>query len=328
MDSAKLEEVAKRAEAAHSNCLVVVRDGKLVKEWYWNGTDADSTQEVFSATKSYTSALVGIAQAEGKLSVTDKATAYIPEWTGTPSADVTVQNLLSNNSGRHYDAVTDYVKMASQESDKTAFAISLGQDAPPGTVWEYNNSAIQTLSAVLKEATGEEASTYADKKLLDPIGMEHSEMRKDPAGNTLAFMGLSSTCRDMARFGHLFLNKGTWDGKQIVPASYVDEAVGRSSQDLNASYGYLWWLNRRGRVARDAQATTGDTAEASREGQMVPGAPEDMFWALGMGNQIISVDPGSRTVVVRIGPVNVPPGSGRFTQKDAADVVTTAIVGR
>lgn len=324
-DKAKLDAIAARAEAGASRCLLVVRHGKIVDERYWGAGRPDAAQEVFSATKSYTSTLVGIAQAEGKLRLTDKASTYIPEWAGTPSGDVTIENLLKNDSGRHWDAKTDYTDMTLQARDKTAFSIGLGQDVAPGTVWAYNNSAIQTLSAVLKKATGMDASAYAKEKLLDPIGMTGSELKKDASGGSLTFMGLSSTCRDMARFGHLMLHDGQWDGKQVVPADFVDAATGRSSQPLNAAYGYLWWLNRKGPIASPLQPTTGETGGDLAEGQLVPGAPDDMFFALGFGNQIIAVDPGSDTVVVRLGPGRAPAGSGPFTQKDTADVVTDAL---
>lgn len=325
-DKAELDIIAARAEAAGSNCLLVTRHGKIVDERYWRKATADTAQEVFSATKSYTSTLVGIAQDEGKLRVTDKASTYIPEWAGTASADVTIENLLKNDSGRHWDAKTDYTDMAAGARDKTAFAIGLGQDAPPGTTWAYNNSAIQTLSAVLEKATGKDASTYAKEKLLDPIGMSHSVLKKDASGGSLTFMGLSSTCRDMARFGYLMLQNGMWDGRQIVSPAWVDAATGHSSQPLNAAYGYLWWLNRKGPIAGPLQATTGQPGGDQPSGQLVPGAPEDMFFALGFGNQIISVDPGSDTVVVRLGPARAPAGSGSFTQKDTAAVVTDALV--
>jgi CubicO group peptidase (beta-lactamase class C family) len=324
-DPAKLDEIAAEAEAAHSNCLLITRKGKIVGEWYWNGTSASTSQEVFSATKSYASTLVGIAQAEGKLDIDDKASKYIPEWVGTPSDDVTVKHLISNNSGRHWDAATDYVTMAVREPDKTAFSIGLSQDAPPGSTWAYNNSAIQTLDEVLQKATGQSPSDYAESKLLAPIGMTNSEMKKDPSGNTLTFMGLSSTCQDMARFGYLFLRDGNWNGTQVVPSEWVEEATGRSSQELNAAYGYLWWLNRRGNIADPARPTTGRDGGDEKDSQMRPGAPEDMFFALGLGDQIISIDPGSETVVARLGPVNVPKDAPGFGTGDAVKVVTEAL---
>jgi CubicO group peptidase (beta-lactamase class C family) len=315
-DPAVLEAVRQKAEDAGSNCLIVTRNGQIAAEWYWNGTDQHSAQEVFSATKSYTSTLVGIAQAEGKLDIDDPATKYIPEWIGTPSETVTIRNLISNNSGRHWDFETDYRKMAVEAQDKTRFAIELGQDAPPGDVWAYNNSAIQTLDRVIEKATGMPTHEYAQQKLLGPIGMRDSKMRTDAAGNTLTFMGLQSTCRDMARFGYLFLNKGNWNGTQVVPGAWVDEAT-RPSQDLNVGYGYLWWLNRRGRLANPVQPVTAQEGGSTEDGQMAPGMPEEIYWALGLGNQIIAVSPSTGVVTVRLGTVNHPRGS-TFTNADAA----------
>lgn len=325
-DPARLAESVARADESGSNCLVVTRRGRLVGEWYWNEGEATTPQEVFSATKSYASTLVGLAQAEGDLDIDDPASAYIPEWAGTPSADVTVRNLLANDSGRHWDRATDYQELPTRQ-DTTAFAVGLDQQAEPGTQWAYNNAAIQTLEAVLEAATGEDPARYAQERLLGPIGMDDSEMGRDPAGNTLVFMGLQSTCLDMARFGYLFLRNGAWAGEQVVPEAWVEEATGQPSQELNAAYGLLWWLNRLGPIASPLGATDGaDTAEdAAAEGQMVEGVPEDMYWALGLGGQVISVDPGSETVVVRLGPPGAPDGVPGYGPADAAEIVTAAL---
>jgi CubicO group peptidase (beta-lactamase class C family) len=324
MDAARLEAMAEQARSAGSNCLVVTRHGKLVKEWYWNGKSPDSTQEVFSATKSYASALVGIAQAEGKLDIDEPASKYITEWQGTPSEPVTIKNLLSNDSGRYYNAATDYVEMAVGAPDKTAFAVGLTQQHPVGTHWDYNNSAIQTLSRVLEVATGQEAADYAEEKLLGPIGMADSTMKKDSSGGTLTFMGLDSTCRDMARFGHLFLQEGSWSGTQVVPSDYVDESTS-PSQSLNPSYGYLWWLNTKGRGA--AQATGAGAGDGDQERQLAPGAPENAFFALGLGNQHIAVLPDSGVVAVRLGPVNTPGATQTFPPQVIAEMTQAAVSG-
>ena len=325
-DPAKLDAMAAQAEAAGSNCLLVTRNGKLVKEWYWNGKGPDSTQEVFSATKSYTSALVGIAQAEGKLQIDEPASKYITEWKGTPSESVTIKDLLSNDSGRHYDFATDYSDMAVKAPDKTAFAIGLDQQYPPGTHWDYNNSAIQTLSRVLKVATGMEAAEYAQQKLLGPIGMADSKMKKDSSGGTLTFMGLDSTCQDMARFGNLFLDGGSWGTTQVIPQAWVDESTS-PSQDLNPGYGYLWWLNTKSDPAGAAQATGGAAEGGSGPRQLAPGVPEDAFFALGLGDQHIAVFPDSGVVAVRLGPVNNPNATAKFRPTDIAQLTQAAIVG-
>jgi CubicO group peptidase (beta-lactamase class C family) len=324
-DATALDEIAARAERSGSNCLVVTRGGQIVADWYWNGTDASSSQEVFSASKSVTSTLVGIAQADGDLDIGDRAAEYIPDWRGTPSEDVTIENLLANDSGREWSLDIDYRELIGS-GDKTGFAVALGQDEAPGTTWAYNNSAIQALDAVMTASTGQDTADYAAERLFAPLGMEDSEMARDAAGNTLTFMGVQSTCEDLARFGYLFLRDGWWGDTQVVPEGWVTAATGQPSQELSSAYGYLWWLNRPGPAADPTQAVAPGGDEDDDGDQMVPAAPEDMYWALGLGGQIVSVDPGSETVVVRLGPAGPPEGEDGFGTADAAAVVTTALV--
>ncbi|MFN7149771.1 MAG: serine hydrolase domain-containing protein [Microthrixaceae bacterium] len=311
LDPAVLDELAAAAEAAGSTCLVVTRDGELVQEWYWNGGTPDGPREAYSVSKSVTSALVGIASDDGDLSVEDPASETITEWVGTPSESVTIEHLLSNDSGRHHDLATDYVEMAMRSPDKTTFSIELGQDAPPGTTWAYNNAAIQTLDRVISTATGQDTADFAAERLFAPLGMADSSIRRDASDNSLTFMGVQSTCRDLARFGTLMLRGGRWGDEQIVSEEWVEASTGASSQDMNAAYGWLWWLNRPGPVLGAVQASGGEGVEP-RE-QLVPGAPDDMFFALGFGGQTIAVDPGSRTVVTRMGP------AGSITEQASGD---------
>jgi CubicO group peptidase (beta-lactamase class C family) len=231
-----------------------------------------------------------------------------------------VENLLRNDSGRHWDLATDYQALVAAE-DRTALAVGLTQDATPGTTWAYNNSAIQTLDAVLAAATGEDPAAYAEERLFAPLGMTRTEMSHDAAGRTTTFAGLRSTCQDLARFGHLFLRGGRWDSTQVVPEAWVEAATGRPSQELNAGYGYLWWVNHPGPIAGPLHITSEQSAAA--DGQMAPGAPQDMYWARGLGGQVVQVDPGSDTVVVRLGPGD---RTSTYSQADTARVVTDALV--
>jgi CubicO group peptidase (beta-lactamase class C family) len=326
-DRDALERIARAAEEGGSNCLLITRAGRLVAEWYWNVGEPERPQEVFSATKSFTSTLVGIAQDRGALRVEDPAATYLDEWASGPSAAVTVEDLLSNDSGRSWSLTQDYVELI-RAPDRNEFALSLAQQHPPGEVWAYNNAAIQALDVVLERATGQRTSEFASEHLLQRIGMGDSEMTVDPAGNTLTFMGLQSTCRDMARFGHLFLQEGSWDEEQVVSREWVQRAT-QPSQELSAAYGYLWWLNRPGRLVDPTIATGGPGAAGGvEEGQLVEGAPEDMYWARGLGGQMVQVDPGSQTVAVRLGPNAVPEGAEPFTDDALAGVVTEALVDR
>ncbi len=273
LDAAPLGELAAFLEENQSTCMAVIKDGKVVASEYW-GMEPDDNREVWSASKSVTSTLVGIAVDEGLLSLDDPASDYIQEWKGTPSEAVTVRNLVSNDSGRFYSFESDYTDMAVVARDKTAYAIGLDQQDDPGTKWEYNNSAIQTLERVLEVATGQDMEEYAQEKLFGPLGMTVS-IKRDAAGNPLAFMGVQAGCDDMARFGHLFLQEGRWGDDQIVSSEWVAEATA-PSQDLNERYGFLWWRG-------------------------FEGMPDDAFAALGLGNQIVLVMPSQDMVVVRIG---------------------------
>ena len=195
-------------------------------------------------------------------------------------------------------------------------------------MWAYNNSAIQTLERVVAGTLGADVPAEAKRRLFAPLGMDHTEMTTDARGQATMYAGIRSTCRDMARFGSLFLARGDWNGTQARLA-----AVGAAGDR-----GTLHAAQRRLRtplVAQPARAARrsarGD--EPRRRGRhrtvagagLVPGAPADMFWALGLGNQVIQVDPGSRTVVVRLGTAESRPQPPTFGNAEASRVVTEAV---
>ncbi|CUU60247.1 CubicO group peptidase, beta-lactamase class C family [Parafrankia irregularis] len=328
LDPAKLDEIADTAEQGKSTCLLVSRNGKIAGEWYFRGSAPSTPSAVYSVTKSLTSTLVGIAQDDGDLRLDDSAATWIPQWKGTESEAVTIRDLVSNDSGRQWSLKIDYEDLI-RAPDKTAYAVALPQEKEPGQVWAYNNSAVQTLEEVLRTATGEEVTDFARERLFEPLGMDDSRMTTDAAGNTLTFMGLQSTCRDIARLGYLMLAHGNWNGEQIVSGDWVDAATGTSSTEMNAAYGYLWWLNREGVLAQPLAASDISAAAdtTKKNGSLVPGAPADMFWAIGLGNQILQIDPGSGTVVVRLGTPGARPVPPTFGTAEAARVVTEALVG-
>lgn len=298
---ADFEKLDTDLENARSTCFAVIKDGKLVYDAYWGGAGQRSTRPAYSITKSVTAILVGIAADEGKLALDDKASTYIPRWRGTAAKDVTIRDLLSNTSGRQWDFFTDYAQMVRNAPDKTAFAIGLRQTSKPGTKWDYNNSAVQTLEAVLQKATGKDVAVYADQKLLDPIGMRDTTWAQDSAGNTTTYSGIDSSCLDLARIGHLMLRSGAWNDDQLVSDSFVAEATNESSSTLNAAYGLLWWINKPGRIVTIEQAAGFAADKPPFKGQLAPGVPDDAFWALGYGNEYVAVIPSEGVVAVRMG---------------------------
>lgn len=295
LSSAGLAELADVAESFDSNCMVIVHEGVLVGEWYWNGYGPETDQpNVFSVTKSVTSALVGIAEAQGLLGLNDSAADYIEEWAGTGSQPVTIRNLISNDSGRQWSFTTDYLQMTGA-ADQTQFSIDLGQAQPPNSWWEYNNSAIQTLERVLAVATGEDVEDFAQAHLFGPIGMGVT-MGRDQAGNPQTYQGLSASCRDLARFGYLYLRGGEWaGGQQIVSANWV-QASTKPSTALNSAYGFMWWLNVEGHWVLPSAPL-----REEGDGKLFPDAPQDMYSAVGALGQVVVVDPSSGYVFVRLG---------------------------
>jgi CubicO group peptidase (beta-lactamase class C family) len=304
LDPAALEEMAAAAEAGGSQCLVVTRDGEMVGEWYWGDFDEASRREVFSVSKSITSTLVGIAQDRGLLDIEQPASDFIEEWRGTPSEDVTIRNLLSNDSGRFQSFESDYRVLAGQAEDKTAYAVGLDQEHEPGTKWVYNNAAIQALDAVLEEAVGMPVTEFAEQELFAPLGMG-AEIKADATGNALMFMGVDASCRDLARFGLLFERDGEWDGEQVVSPEWVAEATSPSTE-LNPDYGLLWWLSR-------------DDPELPAEA-----AGMEVFAGLGLQNQTVAVFPEHGIVVSRLGAATGQDGESAFGYGHIIDGVARA----
>jgi CubicO group peptidase (beta-lactamase class C family) len=318
-----IEEGVKEAKRLGSTCFAVLRNGKVAGEWNWQ-VRRDVPREVFSITKSVTSTLVGIALRDGDLRLDDRVARYVREWRGTASAGVTVRHLLSNDSGRYWSLQSDYADLLSARS-RTRYAVRLPQQYAPGTAWAYNNAAIQVLEAVLEEATGMPVARFARERLFEPLGMRHSTFITDRADDAAVFYGLQTTCLDLARFGSLYLAQGKVDGKRLLEKGYVRRAVGRSSTVHNAAYGYLWWLNRPGRL-RGVTDQVDALGQPLREvtGQLAPAAPEQVYAALGFGGQVLLVDPTSRTMVIRIG-APAPADEESYGFGRAANVLTRAV---
>lgn len=320
----RLTTLAREAKQLDSSCYAVVRKGRLVGDWNWS-TPRTAPREVFSVTKSVTSALVGIAVRDGDLALGDRVSRYVRSWRGTDSRTVTVRNLLSNDSGRFWSLSSDYFSLG-QAPNRTKYAVDLDQQHEPGAAWAYNNAAIQVLDRVLVKATGMPTTDFAAERLFEPLGMTHTRMTQDSSGrSTNTYFGVQTTCLDLARFAQLYLKQGKVRSQRILSSRYVERSVGDPATDHNAAYGYLWWLNRDGqqRGATDPVDEDGQPLEA-QEGRLVPGAPAALYSAIGLGGQIAMVDPRSRTIVVRLGQASSD-AEQPYGLANAARVVTWAL---
>lgn len=296
-----------------SRCLAVIEDGRLVRDTYWNGGGVTEPQQVFSVTKSITSTLIGIAQDEGLLDIDEPASTYITEWVGTPSESVTIRQLVSNTSGRFWSLANDYDTLL-RAPEKTAFAIGLTQESEPGSVWNYNNAAIQTLDAVISRSTGMSTAEFARTRLFEPTGM-NTTMTLDAVGDTLAFIGAKASCLDLARFGYLLSQHGRWGDRQVVSSEWIDEAITPSSE-LNRAYGFLLWLNGPGLVKTPVGREV--------EGPIWPHASPTAFAALGLGGQTVLVLPDEGLVITRTAPTQ-----GLVEQQEqVAGEITRVLAGK
>ncbi len=276
-------------EAKHSKSFIVLHNGRIVLENYFNGHSIDSNWYWASAGKTLTSTMTGIAQQESLLNLDDRVSDYLGSgWTSlTPEMEnlITLRHLLTMTSGLEDIANGDCVAPE-----------CLTYVADAGTRWAYHNVYVK-LQDVIAAANGETFSDYFNAKLRDKIGMNGVWL---PMDNNIVYW---STSRSMARFGLLMLNHGNWNGETILNETYFNQAT-QTSQNINLSYGYLWWLNGK-------QSYHMPQTQLEFNGSIIPGAPSDMYMALGKNDQKIYVIPSRNIVIIRMG--------------DAADNVNLAL---
>lgn len=266
----------------NTKSFMILVDGRIVMEEYFDGHTATTAWEWNSAGKTLVAATTGIAQQEGLLNINNKAADYLGvQWTNMSLAQenlITVRNLLTMTSG------IDDTKQLVVKSNLTYVA-----DA--GTRWAYGN-VFQKLTEVVASGSKKDFETYFNEKLKNKIGM-------DGYWNFgLIFTIYHSTTRSMAKFGLLALNKGKWNNEQVLNEAFFTEGI-NSSQSINPSYGYLWWLNGKSKFMIPGEQTV-------FQGSLVPSAPSDMYAAMGANDQRIYVIPSKKMVVVRMGNASNP----------------------
>lgn len=268
----------------NSKGFIILVNGRIVLENYFNGHSASTPWYWASAGKTLTSTMTGIAQQEGILNINNKVSDYIGTgWTSLPLAKenlITNKHLLSMTSGIEDIANGDAVDPA-----------SLTYKADAGTRWAYHNVYVK-LQDVIASASGQTWPNYFNSKLRDKIGMSGTWIQMD---NNIVYW---STTRSMARFGLLMLNKGKWENTTILNETYFNEAT-NISQNINLGYGYLWWLNGKSSYHLPQ-------SQLQFNGSLIPMGPNDMFMALGKNDQKIYVIPSKKMVVIRMGEVANP----------------------
>jgi CubicO group peptidase (beta-lactamase class C family) len=253
---------------ANVHAVVVARRGVLVYEQYFAGEDqlwgkrlgrvaynAGMVHDLRSVTKSVTSLVVGIAVERGWIKDLDAPVlSFFPEYADlrTPEKDrITLRHLLMMAHGLVWDEGIPYSNPLNSEmqmygaADPYRYVLERPVAGPPGEVFNYCTGAPTLLGAVLRNVTGKQFDVLARETLLDPLGIADTEWIRFDNGDTMAGGGLRLRPRDLAKIGQLVLARGAWDGRQIVPAAWIEQST---APRLNAYavyfYGYQWWLGR------------------------------------------------------------------------------------
>jgi CubicO group peptidase (beta-lactamase class C family) len=265
----------------NSKSFMILVNGRIVMEEYFNGHAPDSIWQWNSAGKTLVSVTTGIAEQEGLIDLNKKVSDYIGKgWTTAPEEKedlITSRHLLSMTSGLS-DA-------------NLVIPATLKYLGDAGSIWSYSN-VFQRLMDVNAAASKQEFETYFNSKVKNKIGMEGFW------NNGVIFKIYHSNTRSMARFGLLALNKGKWNNDQIINETYFKTST-TSSQNINPAYGYLWWLNGNASFMVPGGQTV-------YPGQLVPEAPADMYAAMGAEDQRIYVVPSKNMVIIRMGNASDP----------------------
>jgi CubicO group peptidase (beta-lactamase class C family) len=292
-DSEKLNAALDIAGARKSSGVVILHGGRIMAERYWDSPDASqrysnmltgrdvqgrAIEDVASAQKSVVAVVIGIAQERGFLRIDDPVSKYVGEgWSRASSnqeAAITIRHLLSMNSGLATD-----------------FSFS----SAAGTVWLYNTPVYHELMRVLIAATGMDRQSLTREWVTEPLGMKYSSWTDRPWASSDIAVGLSTTARDLARFGLMIWSGGQWAGEALVEDSSFLDAMLSPSQALNPSYGYLWWLN-----GQDFSLNAAARVQR-RNGALVASAPSDMVAMQGALDRKLYLVPSLNLVITRLG---------------------------
>ena len=246
------------SEVKSMHSFMLVRNGQVVAEAWWKPESADKPHVLWSLSKSFTSTAVGLAVADGKLSIDDPVLKFFPEEAPSElSANLKamrVRDLLTMSTGHH-----DEVNLRDQTNWVKAF---LAHPVPfkPGTHFKYNTPATFMQSAIVQKVTGEKVVNYLRSRLFDPLGIEQPKWDENPQGISLGGYGLYLKTEDIAKFGQLYLQNGVWNGKQLIPAEWVKQATSKQvsngsdpSKDWDQGYGFQFWRCRHGAYRGDGK---------------------------------------------------------------------------
>ncbi len=224
--------------------LLISRDGELLVEGYFNGKGPSSIANVKSVSKSVISSLVGIAIEEGYIHGVDQPIGDFFGEANDRKAVITIGDLLTMQSGLETTSNRNYGAWV-QSRDWVGFALAQPVEYPPGILMEYSTGNTHLLSAILTIATGKSTWAFARETLGDPLGFHLAQWPRDPQGIFFGGNDMEFTPRQMLAFGELYLNGGRANGRQIIPAAWIEDSLQAravSTRESGRYYGYGWWL--------------------------------------------------------------------------------------
>ena len=277
-----------RRELPNVHSLLVIRNGAIVFEQYYQGHDASSLFDVRSVTKSFISALIGSALVEKHIvNLDQKILSCFPEYRthniDPRKAAITIHNLLTMKSGIAWDEEHDFERLAASEN-WIQYMFNLPMRDNPGFAFNYNSGVSHILSELIRRVTGMNALEFAQQRLFSPLGIRNINWPSDPTGITLGFAGLSITARDLAKLGLLYARHGIWNEARILMPDYVQASTTAWSSGgfpEGADYGYHWWV--------------------------LPSESHPAFFAAGYGGQYLWIVPNLDLIVVTTAEYWLPP---------------------
>ncbi len=243
-----VEAAEQEVDAIHS--FMILRHGKLVSQGWWEPFQATTPHLMYSLSKSFTSTAVGLAIAEGKLSLTDQVISFFPELAPANPSDnlkaMRIVDLLTMNTGHIVEP-----RPQSADDNWVQYFLASTIDFKPGTHFQYNSMATYMLSAIVQKVTGETLVDYLRPRLFEPLQIQQPEWDSSPQGINAGGWGLRIRTEDIARLGQLYLQQGMWQGKQILSAEWVAMASARQvsngsnpNSDWEQGYGFQFWQCR------------------------------------------------------------------------------------
>lgn len=240
--------------------LIIVRDGYILYERYFNGYDADALHQIASVTKCWTSAAIGVARSQGHLTELDAPlsallTDYFQNDQHADKREITLEDLLMMRSGIDYqEEILNAGGYGGEEllaQDLTEFALSFPMAYEPGEAWNYSTLDAQLTGAVIEYAVQHSLASFTSAHLFAPMGITEYQWLADATGSSVGGQNLEMRPRDMTKLGLLFLHAGRWEDRQLIPEDWVRRSI--SPQDTQAYYpptetdeiidwyGYYWW---------------------------------------------------------------------------------------